>query len=331
MEKFFENAVLTLSSKSATEEMRENTLQKLEESAKKGDVACEAYLAYYYEAVGEEQNPYLDKVEKKNLAPIAMQNGDLAFVLGLFYEYGLVKDTDIPEMKKWFEKAFELGNRLSYLELGYYHLEIAEHGEESEFEKELEKAKSFFNKAGESGLSEAYIALAESYMEEDELEDAKKMYQNAANMGNSNGFIGLAIIASEENRKSEIPALLEKALAMKNSIAAYHLSGYYYELNDFEKSLKYLQTSADMGFEEAQFQLGFVYYEGEELKQDYKKALFYFEKAAESDVPEAQFYLGTMYYEGKGVKKDAEQAIYWLEEAVANGSEDAEEYLQNIE
>ncbi|HLS17219.1 MAG TPA: tetratricopeptide repeat protein [Paenalcaligenes sp.] len=60
---------------------------------------------------------------------------------------------------------------------------------------------------------------------------------------------------------------------------------------------------AEQGNAEAQFNLGLMYYFGQEVRQDYAKAAEWFEKAAAQDVADAQFNLGFMYYNGKGVRQ----------------------------
>ena len=59
-----------------------------------------------------------------------------------------------------------------------------------------------------------------------------------------------------------------------------------------------------MGSCQAAYELGMLYYEGNEVKQDAKLALSYFEKAAEAGLVDAQAMAGGMYWQGVGTKED---------------------------
>ncbi|CAI3952483.1 unnamed protein product [Commensalibacter communis] len=45
--------------------------------------------------------------------------------------------------------------------------------------------------------------------------------------------------------------------------------------------MEYYYKSADQGYDDALFNLGELYREGDYVKQDYKKAIEYFQKAAQ--------------------------------------------------
>ena len=71
-----------------------------------------------------------------------------------------------------------------------------------------------------------------------------------------------------------------------------------------------LEKLANQGDAKAQFNLGLLYYDGDEVSQNYNKAFYWFGKAAEQGDVGAQLYLGFMYYAGDGVVQDDKNAVF---------------------
>lgn len=88
-----------------------------------------------------------------------------------------------------------------------------------------------------------------------------------------------------------------------------------------------LLTLAEWGDAKAQHNLGALFLEGLELKQDYAEALKWHTLAAEQGMPLAQHDLATLYLEGLGVEEDLEKAAYWLEKAAQQGDAKAQNNL----
>jgi TPR repeat protein len=65
----------------------------------------------------------------------------------------------------------------------------------------------------------------------------------------------------------------------------------------------------------AQFHLGQMYAQGEEVTQDDEEAAYYYKKAANLGDARAQINLGVMYANGRGVQKNFDEAIYWIHQA----------------
>ena len=61
-----------------------------------------------------------------------------------------------------------------------------------------------------------------------------------------------------------------------------------YRERDYDKALKYLTKAAELGDAEAQFQLGYMYREGEGVEKDKEKAVYHYEKAAIGGHPTAR-------------------------------------------
>ena len=84
---------------------------------------------------------------------------------------------------------------------------------------------------------------------------------------------------------------------------------------------------AEGGIGLAQYNLGFMYDNGEGVPQDYKEAVKWYRKSAEQGHAIAQSNLGVMYAKGKGVPQDYKQAYAWWSVAKVNGNEKAEKNL----
>ncbi|MBF0447345.1 MAG: sel1 repeat family protein [Magnetococcales bacterium] len=88
-----------------------------------------------------------------------------------------------------------------------------------------------------------------------------------------------------------------------------------------------LATFASWGDPKAQHNLGALYLEGVEVKQDYAEALKWHTLAAEQDYVLAQHDLGTMYLEGLGIAPDLVAAYYWFTKAAERGDAKAQSNL----
>lgn len=94
------------------------------------------------------------------------------------------------------------------------------------------------------------------------------------------------------------------------------LSSVTFGAEDLSQSeLDDLISRVEKGDPEAQFELGLIYYNGQNVKQDYEQAIYWFKKAAENGIVEAQHNLGVIYYNSWGIKQDYEQAFYWFKKS----------------
>ena len=79
--------------------------------------------------------------------------------------------------------------------------------------------------------------------------------------------------------------------------------------------------AGEQGYTQAQYTLGFLYYQGMIIPQDFKESLQWYTRAANKGHVRAQYNLGMMYNQGVGVSKDNIMSIMWLEMAVNQGDE----------
>jgi uncharacterized protein len=85
--------------------------------------------------------------------------------------------------------------------------------------------------------------------------------------------------------------------------------------------MKWYRLAADQGRDDAQYQLGHLYY-----KQDnYAEAAKWFQLAADQGRADAQSNLGAMYAEGEGVPQDFVLALMWFSLAAAQNHREAME------
>lgn len=64
------------------------------------------------------------------------------------------------------------------------------------------------------------------------------------------------------------------------------------------------------------------------MPQDYAEAARWYRKSADQGYPQAQYTLGFMYYYGYGVQRDRVQADDLFQQAAAHGNEDAKRALE---
>ena len=130
----------------------------------------------------------------------------------------------------------------------------------------------------------------------------------------------------EASKTSDTPILPSKPKTAepKNAVEQYNLGVLYDEgrdvKQDYSKAAYWYGKAAEQGYASAQFNLGTLYYNGQGVVQDYSKAVHWFEKAAEQRDIKAQYILGTLYDKGQGVEQDFTKAVYWFEKAAKQGN-----------
>lgn len=88
---------------------------------------------------------------------------------------------------------------------------------------------------------------------------------------------------------------------------------------DYAGALVEWQPLAEQGDTRAQFNLGFMYKNGEGIKQNYKAAVKWYTLAAEQGYAKGQTSLGFMYDNGLGVTQNYETAARWYILAAEQG------------
>ena len=93
---------------------------------------------------------------------------------------------------------------------------------------------------------------------------------------------------------------------------------------NYFKAFEWTKKAAEKGFANAQYNLGWMYFNGLGIRQDYLKAVEWYQKAADQGFDKAQFNLARMYANGQGVKRDSIKFTEWLKKSADNGNTEAQ-------
>jgi len=91
---------------------------------------------------------------------------------------------------------------------------------------------------------------------------------------------------------------------------------------DTEKAIEWLKIAASQNNDEAQFNLGVLYFNAAKKSKGqpyFKEAFRWSLLQAKNDNKEAQYNVAIMYEDGLGVKKDAKKAFFWYLQSAVNG------------
>lgn len=129
-----------------------------------------------------------------------------------------------------------------------------------------------------------------------------------------------------EKNEAKAIVLIESAAQEGYTEAQYELGFMYCHgmgvARDPQQAVKWFEKAAAQGNIDAQLKLGNMFMQGTEIDKDYEKAFYFVKQAAEQGNLDAQFNLGDMYQNGWGVEKDHYEATMWYEKAVKQLKED---------
>lgn len=118
---------------------------------------------------------------------------------------------------------------------------------------------------------------------------------------------------------------VKSAAKQGNVIAQANLGAMYREgrevKQDYSKALEWSLRAANQGDAVAQYHLGLMYEAGEGVEQNYFEAAEWYEKAAYQGFVQAQNNLGAMYFKGHGVRQSYNKALEWSGKACDNASQ----------
>ena len=131
----------------------------------------------------------------------------------------------------------------------------------------------------------------------------------------------------DKGRHQKAVACLNEAGELGYAEAQFILGNMYYGdgkddlivKQDHVNAAQWYLKAAEQGHMESQKAMGLLYYNGDGVKQDFTKAAYWLEKAAEQGDADSQNSIGEMYRQGEGVEQDSDRAIYWYEAAIENG------------
>ena len=99
---------------------------------------------------------------------------------------------------------------------------------------------------------------------------------------------------------------------------------------DFEEALQIMRSLADQGSDRAQYSMGYLLTQDENIEPDPDQAADWYLKAANQGHVRAQYDLGMLYSGNGGIKKDMPSAIKWLRKAAEQGDGYASNNLAGI-
>jgi len=220
-------------------------------------------------------------------------NIDAIIQCGLFCD----ENADYKKAITWFEKALSHENSIAYYQLGLYF------AKGFGVKRDVEKALSYFEKAGELGNVDAMIECARTFNKKIESEKHDDLHQI-------------------EMAKKAI-YWFKKAIPFNNEIANYYMGIYYRNGFGVERSesesFSHFLASAKLGYVDGMVECGRIFNE----KMDYEQSIYWFKKAVEYNDPIANYYMGSYYNEGVGVEKDESLALLHFEKSAEYGVDDS--------
>ena len=282
------------------------------------------------------QELYESAFEQFHMMEKKSPSDNIEFRLGNMYEKGLGTEADMELAEYYYSLAADAGNVFALNKMAGIYLKT------SEMEK-VNLALDYLTRAATKGKSDmAAYNLGKVYESKDygvhDMEKARSWYQKAEDSGNEFASYRLAKIDCEESNYKEAIKHFEKC--HDNEFAYYRLAKIYIDpeigMYDLEKGIGYLERAAELNFSYSQYRLGAIYESEEYGLQDLEKARSWYQKAEDNNNEFASYRLAKMDCEESNYKgaikhfekcHDNEFAYYHL-----GAIYESEEYgLQNLE
>ena len=123
-----------------------------------------------------------------------------------------------------------------------------------------------------------------------------------------------------------------KSLAEQGDAKAQFNLGYMYDNGDGipendAEAVKWYRLAAEQGYLKAQFNLGVMYKKGDGIPENDLEAVKWFRLSAEQGDAKSQYMVGVMYHNGGGVPKNHLTAYVWMSVAAARGNQLAKDNI----
>ncbi len=203
---------------------------------------------------------------------------------------------DLDKFIQFFQRASELGDCSSQLELGNWYFYVKE---------EFSQALKYYGLAAEQGNGKALYCLGEMY---------------ATGKG------------VEVNTEKSITYFRLAAKAGSGK-AQFELGMFNFTLKNFTQALHFFALAAEQGHVFANHNAGYIYKEGQSGEKNIRKAFTYFKRAADGGDEDSQNQLGVWYYYGEEgvVEKDLDEAERYFTLAAKQGHSQAKENLRILQ
>ena len=279
----------------------------------------------YHKGVYLEKN--LDQAVKLWEIAAKYDHKEAAYLLGLFYLNG--EGLKPEEGVSWMIVASTLGHCQANTRLGYCYA----NGFGVEENKEL--SAKYWKMAADLGDVEAQynfgVCSANGKGVNENYPLAVDYWKIAASQGNAEALYNLGICYFEN---LGVPQDIEKAVKLWEEAARqnhmkslYSLGLFFINLENEQKTkegLQLLKRAADLGHNDARFELGVFYFEGLLVRQNLEKAVDLFMLSASNGHDNAQYHLGCCYDKGIGVIKDSKKAYDFWKQSADLGNLDAQ-------
>lgn len=252
-------------------------------------------------------------------------DAEAQFELGCCYEHGTGVGQDARAAALWFKRASQQNHPAATLAFACCYRDgfgVPPDGN---------KAKALYEKAAELGEASAYIELSKMYSAENDnkdLAEAEKVLLQALAAGNMDAYCQLGRMFEAEGDMHKAAQFYEKA-AENGDLQAQYDIGYMYKngdgvKKDLEKGAKWMVLAAERGSAAAQNDYGIMLQFGQGVEQNEELAVEYYRKAVEGNVTAAKYNLAWCYLDGVGVEQDSLEGYDLLKQAADSDYLDAQ-------
>lgn len=193
-------------------------------------------------------------------------------------------------------------------------------------DRDIEKAAVYYEKSANAGNVKAMSIISKMYSNGEGVtkNDSKALYwqEHLAFKGDKDAKLLMITNKSAEHEKVKMTTQEANQLGEISLLA----KDYDWAVYCFERAIEL------GGNEQAEFNLGKMYFNGEGVTKNYAMAESYLSKLANAGNSTAQEYMGYIYEKGDpiyGINPDVKKQMYWYEKAAQNGDVDAQLKLAN--
>jgi TPR repeat protein len=268
-------------------------------------------LLYYgfYHGIKNDCDRHISYLKKA----VELNNARAMNLLGVNYQTGYGVPLDMKLGLEWYQKSADLGHMLAMYNLG----DCYKYGYGVIINDDI--AAQWYQKSAELGYDPAQYTLAECYFNGVGVnKDPKKAFELYKKLSDTDEYKADAMnevgncyyegIGVEKNLEEALNCYNKSAVS-GSVLALKNLANYYYNLEEYDKSLNFLLKATEMKDTEAMYYLAYFYLHGYAVKKDEEKAVELLQELVPTNNTNAINELGNCYYYGSGVKKDVEEAL----------------------
>jgi TPR repeat protein len=256
---------------------------------------------------------------------------------GAQYQIGLEAEQreDYREAFKWFQLAAKQGLNGAQVDLAY--LYVTGFGTV----KDLEQAVYWYSLAAAQGNQNAEYSLGICYLHGEGIEQNLALARKWISLAQSHGdgarsvnAMGLTYEIGPETDLNEALSWYNKAAEMGYNEAQFNVCRLTAQglvsPADYKRSTDWCSTLAERGDPWGEYGLARMLEVGVGTQPDLKKAAEWYKKSAEQGNPAAQFELAALYSQGKGIQKDLVEAYKWATIAGAKKHPEARDFMESL-